>query len=165
MTNTVTAVFGVSDIKDGTPPDTLADDAELKEAIQLFAGLSPEEMKETLAELTGILGDDAEAIASLTEIMDDISKLAPEDAAKDLDELMLEEEVALAMADTMKLLQSADEDTWEKILIKKDIILESVIASGSLTQDEIDLFKGNPEAWELELKSIWSELKNEAAEL
>lgn len=166
LTNAVNAVFGVpGDIAENILPDASVEDAELDQAIQMFASMSPEEMQETIAEMTELLGDDPESIETLNEIMLEISKMDATDAADRLNELVQEEDVALAMADMTELLQNVDENTWEKILSKKDLILESLITNESLSQEDIDLFKGNPKAWEDELKAIWGELQNEAAEL
>jgi len=165
LTNSVTAVFGVGKVADSAPPDNLVEDAELDEAIQMFASMTPEEMQETIAEMTEMLGDDPESIQTINEIMEEISKMDSTEAAERLNELVEEEDIALAMADTMRLLQNADEETWETILGKKDQILESLITSETLSEDDIAMFKGNPKSWEDELKAIWSELKKEATEL
>mmetsp|Transcript_11834 Transcript_11834/g.13915 ORF Transcript_11834/g.13915 Transcript_11834/m.13915 type:complete len:182 (+) Transcript_11834:74-619(+) len=166
LTNAVTAVFGVpGEIPENPLPDAPVEDAELDEAIQMFASMSPEEMQETILEMTELLGDDPESIESLNEIMLEISKMDATDAANRLAELVQEEDIALAMGDTMEFLQTANEGTWEQVLSKKDHILQSLITNESLSQEDIDLYKGNPKAWEDELKAIWGELQKEAAEL
>jgi hypothetical protein len=77
---------------------------------------------------------------------------------------MAEEEIAQSMAETMELLQNADESDWNRILENKDAILQAVISTGVISEEEIAEYQSNPDAWERELLSIWEELKMQAAD-
>ena len=68
------------------------------------------------------------------------------------------------MADPLEMLRRADESDWDKVLENKNAILDAVISSGMMSNEEIELFRINPEAWEEELRGIWTELKNQADE-
>ncbi len=139
-------------------------DPELKAAIQNFADMSPEEMKETiLALMEDIDSNDVETLKELDSILEELSKLDAEEIEEDLYSIMEEEAVAKSMAETMALLQQSGDDAWEKIISKKDLILDVVTQSGVMSEDEITLFQNNPSAWEEELKEIWNEMKAVAA--
>jgi len=135
-------------------------DPELLEAIQMFSEMSLDEIKE-------IFGDDPEALKEIEEVMEEISKLDPSEIEESMKALMEEELIASAMTDTLEMLAAADADTatdtdeqdWDKILENKDVILEAVIASGSMSEEDIALFLKDGDAWEEELSGIWNELK------
>lgn len=140
------------------------DDPELQAAIQMFADMTPQEMMETIEELKDMLGDDPETLKEIEEIMQEIAKMDALDLEQNLQEIMDEELVAQAMTDTLELLKNADEHDWQRVLEHKDAILEVVISSGAMSEEEIVLFRNDPEAWEEELMLIWEELKNQSAE-
>uniref|UniRef100_A0A7S3QAN2 Magnesium transporter MgtE intracellular domain-containing protein n=1 Tax=Chaetoceros debilis TaxID=122233 RepID=A0A7S3QAN2_9STRA len=135
-------------------------DPELLEAIQMFSEMSLDEIKE-------IFGDDPEALKEIEEVMEEISKLDPSEIEESMKALMEEELIASAMTDTLEMLAAADADAatdtdeqdWDKILENKDVILEAVIASGSMSEEDIALFLKDGDAWEEELSGIWNELK------
>jgi len=144
------------------PGDEMIDftDPELLEAIQMFSEMSLDEIKE-------IFGDDPEALKEIEEVMEEISKLDPSEIEESMKALMEEELIASAMTDTLEMLAAADADAatdtdeqdWDKILENKDVILEAVIASGSMSEEDIALFLKDGDAWEEELSGIWNELK------
>ena len=146
------------------------DDPELSEAIQMFAGMSPEEMMQTMEELKEILGNnDPAALQEIEEVMLEIAKLDLEGDYNGVDtnalkDLMGEDRAAMAMSDTLDMLRNADEGDWNKILENKEQILEVVIQSGVMDEDEVEMFRNDPGAWEEELRFIWEELKNQADE-
>jgi len=143
-------------------------DPELLEAIQMFSEMSLDEIKE-------IFGDDPEALKEIEEVMEEISKLDPSEIEESMKALMEEELIASAMTDTLEMLAGTaadadadadadtatdtDEQDWDKILENKDVILEAVIASGSMSEEDIALFLKDGDAWEEELSGIWNELK------
>lgn len=135
-------------------------DPELLEAIQMFSEMSLDEIKE-------IFGDDPEALKEIEKVMEEISKLDPSEIEESMKALMEEELIASAMTDTLEMLAAADADAatdtdeqdWDKILENKDVILEAVIASGSMSEEDIALFLKDGDAWEEELSGIWNELK------
>ncbi len=138
-------------------------DPELLEAIQTLAHLSPEEMMETIDELKEIFRDDPDTLREIEDIMLEITKLDASEIDKSLKDLAEEEMVAYAMGETLELLKAADENDWQNILDNKDTILETVIASNVMSQEEIEHFVNDPSAWENELQAIWKELKMQAA--
>jgi len=140
----------------------LLDDPELAEAMQMFADMSPEEMAGVVEELKEMFKDDPETLKDLEEVMQELSNLSSDDMEERLQEIMQEEAVAYAMTETLEMLQAADEEDLEKIISQKDIVLESVIQTGAISEEEIEFFKSNPDEWEKELRHIWGELNNQA---
>ncbi len=134
-------------------------DPELKQAIQDFANMSPEEMKETILELKEEMKDDPESLAELDRVLNLISKMDAKEMEENIKAIMEEEDVARSMADTLQLLHKSGDEAWEKIIKHKDAILDSVIQLGVMSEDEIKLFKSDEAAWEEELKHIWGEMK------
>lgn len=158
------AADGASDLDDPSLQKAMLDDPDLKEAIQMFADMSPEEMIETIAALKEELKDDPETLKELDGIIEELSTLSEEEIQKNLQDIMAEEAVAQSMRETLEMLSKADEGAWEKILANKELILDSVIEGGMLSEEEIELFKNDGTAWEDELKFIWSELKKQGEE-
>jgi hypothetical protein len=163
---TVQAKFGIGKKKksdaqteSGEPIDF--EDPALLAAMEIFAGMSPEEMEETMQELVGLLGDDAETLAAMKEVMDEIQNLEASDTQSSLKQMIADDEIAAATQDALKMLHKTD---WETIWERKDDILEAVIQSGQIEADDAALFKSDKEAWEKELKFIWSELQRQATE-
>ena len=138
-------------------------DPELQAAIQQFADMSPEEMIETINELKESLGDsDPETMKELDSILEDLSRLDAKELEDSLYSIMEEEAVAKAMGETLELLSQSGEEAWEKIIANKDLILDAVIQTGTMSEDEISLYKSDPSSWENELKEIWNELRGVA---
>lgn len=158
-TETTTSTNAINEQKE----DTYFDDAELQAAIDMFANMSPQEMQDTIQELKLEFKDDPSMIKELDEILEELSQLDAEDFQENLESIMEEEAVAQAMAETLDMLRNADEGAWEKIMANKDLILDSVIESGVMSEEEIELFQNDPTAWEEELKHIWAELKQQAS--
>ena len=141
----------------------MLNDSEMMEAMKMLTQMSPEEMKETLQELIETSGDDPETKMALERAMEEIAEMDMEEVQDALAALMEEEQIAHAIHDTMEMLGNADDATWEEIISKKDVILQAVIESGQLSQDDIDRYQNDSDAWENELKFIWKELKSQAA--
>ena len=135
-------------------------DPELLAAMEIFAGMSPEEMEETMAELVEMLGDDPETLAAIKEVMKEIPKMKAADVQSSLQQMVSDDEVAAATAEALKMLQQAD---WDTIWEKRDVILGAVIQSGKISAEDAAMFKTDNKAWENELRFIWNELQKQAA--
>uniref|UniRef100_A0A7R9ZIJ0 Calmodulin n=1 Tax=Craspedostauros australis TaxID=1486917 RepID=A0A7R9ZIJ0_9STRA len=140
----------------------LMQDPELAEAMEMFAQMSPQEMKELMGEMVGILGDDPSTIQAMQEVMEDLSQMQPGDFEAALQEMIDDRYVSQALDETLMELAGADEEMLQTILAKADLVLESVIQSGQLTDEEILQFKADPDLWKAELKAIWSDLQEQA---
>lgn len=169
---TVDGQFGMNKNKVKVPEDDLTiekkeepvnfDDPELLGAIQTFATLTPEELKETMDELQEIFKDDPETFKEIEEVMTEVAKLDPSEIESTMAILRQEDKEATEIADTLQMLREADEEDWSNVLANKDEILQSVIASGVMSDEEIELFQNDPTAWESELGVIWDELMEQA---
>ncbi len=138
-------------------------DLELEEAIQAFADMSREEMVETIQEMKDLLHDDPDALKELDVVIEELSKMDEQEIQDNLEAIMAEEAVAQSMAETLEMLQNADESTFEKILEKKDTILQTIVESGIMSKEELAMFENDEAAWEEELRFIWNELKTQAS--
>lgn len=139
----------------------MSDDQELLDALEIFQGMSPEEMEETIVELLQHIGDDdpdtkAELETLLTEVLPQLK------FQSNLKEMTEDDELAAATQDALRLLSGAT--SWDDIWEKQDVILEGVIASGQLTPEDVALFKSDENEWKAQLKFIWDELQKQAAE-
>lgn len=137
-------------------------DPELAEAIEMFANMSPEEMMDTMKELREMFSNDPQTLKEIEEVITELSNINIDDFGDQLRDLISEEELANSIAETMEILQNADDSDWNRILENKDAILEAVIATGAIDDEDIVEYKRNPDAWEQELRSIWAELKMQA---
>lgn len=140
----------------------LMKDPELAEAIEMFTQMNPEEMKEIMDDMMGLFGDDEDASSAIRVVIKEVENMDATDLRETMKEMMEEEEVAKAMQNTMQMLATADESMLDEILGKKDLILESVIQSGQLSELDVQKFRSDPDAWEKELKHIWAELRKQA---
>eukprot|EP00591_Stephanopyxis_turris_P005544 CAMPEP_0195529522 /NCGR_PEP_ID=MMETSP0794_2-20130614/32117_1 /TAXON_ID=515487 /ORGANISM="Stephanopyxis turris, Strain CCMP 815" /LENGTH=192 /DNA_ID=CAMNT_0040660843 /DNA_START=29 /DNA_END=607 /DNA_ORIENTATION=+ len=138
-------------------------DRDMAEAIQMFANMSPKEREKTTSELTDMLGDDPETRKLVEEVMEEVGNMNPEQLTEEFGELLAEEQLAFAMSETLEQLANADEEMLGSILQKKDAILDSVIESGQITEEDAERYKNDPAEWERELKFIWDELQKQAA--
>eukprot|EP00543_Licmophora_paradoxa_P006393 CAMPEP_0202453482 /NCGR_PEP_ID=MMETSP1360-20130828/11450_1 /ASSEMBLY_ACC=CAM_ASM_000848 /TAXON_ID=515479 /ORGANISM="Licmophora paradoxa, Strain CCMP2313" /LENGTH=99 /DNA_ID=CAMNT_0049072585 /DNA_START=35 /DNA_END=334 /DNA_ORIENTATION=- len=84
------------------------------------------------------------------------------DVKRSLEDMVADDEIATATNDALRMLQRGD-GAWETIWTQRDLILESVIQSGQISEADAVRFRADSEAWENELKFIWSELKKQAA--
>ena len=134
-------------------------DPELLAAMEMFAGMSPEETEETMKELVGMLGDDPETLAAIEEVMKEIPNMKANDVQSSLKQMVSEDEVAAATQDALKLLGKSN---WETIWEKQDLILDAVIQSDQINAEDTALFKSDNAAWEKELRFIWNELQKQA---
>ncbi len=153
----------INDNKNGNEAIDL-NDPELQEAIEMFQNMSPQEMMETIELLKEdpIYKNDPSLLQELDSILEELSQLNEDEIRRNLDDILHEETVAQSIVETMDMLKNTDEKDWQKIIDNKDLILDSVIASGIMSEEEIDLFKNDKKAWEEELKGIWAELKAQA---
>jgi hypothetical protein len=138
------------------------DDAELLEAFHELASMTPEEMEETMKDLTAMLGDDPETLAAVEEVMKEIQNMKVMDIKSAFKDLISEEEVAAATEEALIML---GQSSWEVIWEKNDFILEAVIQSGQMSAEDAAKFKSDKDAWEKELRLIWSELQKQAADV
>uniref|UniRef100_A0A7S2S136 Calmodulin n=1 Tax=Eucampia antarctica TaxID=49252 RepID=A0A7S2S136_9STRA len=138
------------------------DDPEMAEAMQMFTDMSPDEMRKTMEVMLGNLDDDPETQKALETAMDELSKMNAEEIEQAFSEILEEEQRANDISDTINLLAQLEQSSWDEIMSAKDLILDAVIESGQMSQDDIDTYKNDPSAWEKELQFLWKELKNEA---
>lgn len=136
---------------------SLADDPELVQAMEIFAGMSPQEMEETVRQLMEVVGNDPETIAELKSILEMIPQI---ESASNLEQMTQDDELAAATEDALRLLGGTN---WDAIWEKQEDILKAVLASGQLTPEDAATFKTDQSAWEKELKFIWGELQKQAS--
>jgi hypothetical protein len=103
--------------------------------------------------------DDPETKAELELILNEL--LPQIKSQSNLDQMVQDDELAVATQDALRSLQGSN---WDEIWAKQDVILEGVLASGQLTQESAALFRSDDEAWKEELKFIWDQLQQQAAE-
>mmetsp|Transcript_9553 Transcript_9553/g.14066 ORF Transcript_9553/g.14066 Transcript_9553/m.14066 type:complete len:218 (+) Transcript_9553:60-713(+) len=170
-TETVTATAGDSNNNNARDGLNLENNPDLAAAIDMFAelsNLSTEEMDAALQEIKEIYGTDAEGLAQIEEVFLEIAKLDQTELEDTMNEIMTDQELRGLMEDsydeTLDMLHAADDSEWKKVLENKDSILETVISTGQISDEEVELFRNNPEKWEEELRLIWGELKREAEE-
>lgn len=136
-------------------------DPELQNAMQIFANMSPEEMEEAMQELQAMFGDDPDATAAIEEVMQEIPKMkSANDVQASLQDLIREDEIAVATSDALKLLQQ--DGSWDTIWERRDDILEAVLASGQIDPADAARFRASKDDWEAELVHIWNELQKQA---
>ena len=136
-------------------------DPQLLEAIEMFANMSPEEMKETMKELQGMLGDDPETIAAIQEVMSEITNLEngntkQQHIHKSLSDMIAQDELAAATKDALEMLRNGQ---WETIWENRNLIRDAVIESGQISPEDAALFRTDQKAWESELQHIWFQLQ------
>lgn len=136
------------------------DDPELLNAMEIFANMSPEEMEETMNAMKDLLGNDPETVAAIDQVMQEIPKMKAADVqSSSLKDMIEEDELAVSTQEALKMLKLG---SLEMILEKRDEILNAVIESGKIDAVNAARFQAIPEAWESELKYIWSELMKQA---
>jgi len=140
----------------------LLNDPELLQAMEIFASMSPEEMEETMEEVKEMLGDDPATLAAIEQVKQQVTDM--KSINHSLADLIAKDEVAAATQDALELLGKADLTTWETIWNRQSDILEAVIKSGQMSEDDAIRFKSSPEEWKEELTFIWNELQKQAAE-
>jgi hypothetical protein len=141
------------------------DDPEVLEAMEIFAGMSPEEMEETIKELMLAVDDDPEMQAKFQEILEIlIPQMQQEEqdsgVGSNLREMVEDDEVAAATQDAVRSLGNLH---WESLWEQQEDILEAVIASGKITPDAAVVFKTEELMWEQQLRHIWEEMQKKAA--
>lgn len=139
----------------------LKNDPELLAAMEIFAGMSPEEMEETMNELKEMLGNDPETLAAINEVMEEMKQMDAADIKSSLEQMVADDEVAKATQDALKLIHKS---SWETIWEKQADILDAVIQSGQISAEDAALFKSDQDKWEMELRFIWNELQKQAAD-
>lgn len=82
------------------------------------------------------------------------------------DELVEQEEhpdlFSMVLSDTLDMLRNAKDEDWDLILQNKDTILNAVIHSGFMADEEAKIYQKDAAAWEEQLRIIWEELKKQA---
>jgi hypothetical protein len=138
----------------------LKSQSNLKQMAELFEGMSPEEMEETIIELMQQVGDDDPETKAQLETL--LNELVPElKSQSNLKQMAEDDEVAAATQDALRLLSGSNwDDLWEK----QDVVLEGVLSSGQLTPEDEALFRSDQTAWKEQLRWIWDELQKQAAE-
>lgn len=162
------------------------EDPELAQAIKIFSDMTPHELMETTLELRELFANDPDALEEMELVMSEIYKmnryakegrLDPEGSSSSRSSAGSsggggdnEAEMgknnhdlfSMAMSDTLDMLRSANEGDWDQILQHKDAILEVVIQSGFMGDEEAEIYRSNGAAWEEQLRIIWEELKKQA---
>jgi hypothetical protein len=123
-----------------------------------FALMSEEEMEDAFAEVIEMLGDDAEAIAKMQKVKEEVRSMNADVESK-YETIVLEDELVKATKAALDVLSKSD---WSTIYEKRASILESIINSGKVSSEDVAVFKSDPEAWERELEDIWDELQKQA---
>lgn len=136
-------------------------DPELVEALQIFAGMSEEEMEETMRDLIALLGDDPETLAAIQQVLDEIPNMKHSEIQSSLKDMVAQDEIAAATEDALHMLASAE---WNQIWEKQALILEAVIESGNISEEDAQRYKSDVIIWEHDLKQIWSELQQQIGE-
>jgi hypothetical protein len=135
---------------------SLEEDHELLAALEIFGGMSPEEMIETVTQMMSVIGDDPETQAELKKILELLPMIQSDST---LLQMAKDDEVAAATNDALRMIGDSDWDTvWEM----QDVILEAVLESGQLSADDAASFKTDEAAWKEELKFIYDELQKQA---
>ena len=141
-------------------PERISTDEAVLQAMEIFAGMSPEEMEDTIMELIQMLGDgDPETKAELEVLL---NELIPQiKSESNLNQMVQDDELAVATNDALRMLKGSN---WDEIWAKQDVILEGVLASGHLTAEDAARFRTDEDAWKEELQFIWGQLQKQAAE-
>ena len=130
-------------------------------ALQIFAGMSEEEMEETMRDLIALLGDDPETLAAIQQVLDEIPNMKHSEIQSSLKDMVAQDEIAAATEDALHMLASAE---WNQIWEKQALILEAVIESGNISEEDTQRYKSDVSIWEHDLKQIWSELQQQIGE-
>jgi len=149
-----------ADANNEDEPLDLERDPELLVAMEIFAAMNPEEMEETMEELKKMLGDDPETLEAIQHVMNELPKMKSEDVQSSLNDMIADDEIAAATNDALKLLGHSH---WDQIWEQQDVILQAVIQSGQISEEDTALFTSDNAAWEKELRFIWNELQRQAA--
>lgn len=141
-------------------PETMSIDDAVLQALEIFEGMSPEEMEETIVELMQMVGDeDPETKADLQALLDEL--LPQIKSTSNLHQMVQDDELAVATQDALKMLKGS---SWDEIWAQQEVILEGVLASGHLTAEDAARLRSDEEAWKDELMFIWEQLEHQAAE-
>mmetsp|Transcript_4140 Transcript_4140/g.7377 ORF Transcript_4140/g.7377 Transcript_4140/m.7377 type:complete len:208 (-) Transcript_4140:39-662(-) len=158
-----------SDNENDNPLADLSDEElqkELLDVMEQFALMSDGEMEEAFSEVVDMLGDDdPEMLEAVREIKEALKSSDGSDESTPLMESMTtstDKEIAEATDIALELISKSDD--WESIHNKRDGILNSLIATGTVSAEDAALYKSDDGAWEKELRLIWDGLKNLAEE-
>ena len=158
-----------SDNENDNPLADLSDEElqkELLDVMEQFALMSDGEMEEAFSEVVDMLGDDdPEMLEAVREIKEALKSSDESVESTPLTESMatsIEKEIAEATDIALELISKSDD--WESIHSKRDGILNSLIATGTVSAEDAALYKSDDGAWEKELRLIWDGLKNLAKE-
>ncbi|KAL3936244.1 MAG: hypothetical protein SGBAC_008402 [Bacillariaceae sp.] len=122
--------------------------------------MSPEEMEETILELIQMVGNDDPETKAELEVL--LNELIPQiKSQSNLNQMAQDDELAVATQDALRMLKGSN---WDEIWGKQDIILEGVLASGQLSPEDAALYRSDEKAWKEQLKFIWDQLQQQAAE-
>jgi len=168
-------------------------DPELLQAFQIFANMSLQELMDTTLELREIYAHDPQALEEMEQVMKEVYKITrstksntingdDDDGAADgstsqtrindnhvqVQEEEQEQEhsdlFSMIMSDTLDMMRNANnEQDWSLILEQKDAILQAVIHSGFMTEEETEVYRRDEGAWEDQLRIIWEELRTQQA--
>ena len=125
--------------------------------------MSPQEREETILGLLEAVGDDPKKraemeliIAQLPAMEDEKQRAQNRYGAKvvsNLKHMVQEDEIAKARETAQNHMPSS----WEFFVENQEAILEATIASGQLSDEEVELFKSDKKIWLQTLRKIWED--------
>lgn len=137
----------------------LEDDHELLGALEIFAGMSPDEMLETVTQMMSMLGDDPAALAEFQKILELLPMIQTD---SNLLQMAKDDEIASATNDALRMIGDSD---WQTVWDMEEVILDAVLESGKLSPEDAATFKTDKNAWKEELRFIYDQLQKQAAEV
>mmetsp|Transcript_9372 Transcript_9372/g.15285 ORF Transcript_9372/g.15285 Transcript_9372/m.15285 type:complete len:237 (+) Transcript_9372:179-889(+) len=157
------------DMLDGDENDVILATSLMEQFALMAENMSEDEMEILFSEVIDRLGDDnperVEAVEAVREIIGTLKSFHGSDESAPLMESIAmspEREIAEATGIAPDMIPESDD--WESIHNKRDGILNSLIATGTVSAEDAALYKSDDGAWEKELRLIWDGLKNLAEE-
>jgi len=148
----------------GSDLSNIMNDPEMQAAIAELAAMDAGEWEEVMNELAAEFHDDPQALKHMEEAFATLSQSSAEDIASTISDLTTpsDVEVTSSVLYNLELLSKADSAAFEtQILPMKDQILEAVFQKGGMTEEDVVMFRSDRDAWEKELRLIWTELSKE----
>jgi hypothetical protein len=155
--------------------------------MEIFAGMSPEEMEEAVKQLMLAAGDNPQVQAKFEKMLDMLKSAPKKQQEKSTPKKQQEKstpkkqqksrggqqkkvkddkveaptpyEVEAATQEALRLLGNPD---WQSVWEKQDVILEAVITAGQLPPKDAASFRSDEFLWNKELRFIWGEMQKQA---
>jgi hypothetical protein len=140
--------------------ELLANDPELRNALEIFMAMSPEEREVTIQGfrktiISGIDDGDPTQTVEMERLMEVLSQVETEEDTSSLQQLIQQDEFRKAQQNARQHLDGMD---WDAFWSRQADILEATLASGQLTPEQAAEFRTNPKAWEAQLRTIYTDL-------